>query len=150
MPLARGVRVRVVHIFCSASGLASQPLRMKANQRDEAVDAESQEGYHDDVHPPHVDHRNLTIYLTFPEQKAAHRVVDHTRSNEVACRSLTQLGHLAANCLRSRDPDRQARLDRAIQGTRALPAWRVLTGGRHHCRLLITGRDDTVLFSRTV
>jgi hypothetical protein len=47
---------------------------------------------------------NLTIYLTFPELKAAHRVVDHTRSNEVACRPLTQLGHLAANCLRSREP----------------------------------------------
>ena len=103
MPLARGIRVQVVHIFCSPGGLASQPLRKKANQRDEAEDAESQEGYHDDVHPPHVDHRNLTIYLTFPQQKAAHRVVDHTWSNEVACRLLTQLGHLAANCLRSRE-----------------------------------------------
>jgi hypothetical protein len=80
MPLARGIRVLVVHIFCSPGGLASQPLRKKANHRDEADDAESQEGYHDDVHPPHVDHRNLTIYLTFPEQKAAHRVVDHTWS----------------------------------------------------------------------
>jgi hypothetical protein len=66
MPLARGIRVLVVHIFCSPGGLASQPLRKKANQRDEAEDAESQEGYHDDVRPPHVDHRNLTIYLTFP------------------------------------------------------------------------------------
>jgi hypothetical protein len=42
--------------------------------------------------------------LLSPEQKAAHRVVDHTWSNEVACRPLTQLGHLAANCLRSREP----------------------------------------------
>jgi hypothetical protein len=42
--------------------------------------------------------------LLSPEQKAAHRVVDHTWSNEVACRRLTQLGHLAANCLRSREP----------------------------------------------
>jgi len=97
MPLARGIRVLVVHIFCSPGGLASQPLRKKANHRDEAGDAESQEGYHDDGRPPHVDHLNLTIYLTFPEQKAAHRVVDHTWSNEVACRPLTQLGHLAAN-----------------------------------------------------
>ena len=63
MPLARGIRVQVVHIFCSPGGLASQPLRKKANQRDEAEDAESQEGYHDDVHPPHVDHRNLTNIL---------------------------------------------------------------------------------------
>ena len=84
MPLARGIRVLVVHIFCSPGGLASQPLLKKANQRDEADDAESQEGYHDDGRPPHVDHLNLTIYLTFPEQKAAHRVVDHTCSNEVA------------------------------------------------------------------
>jgi hypothetical protein len=38
--------------------------------------------------------------LLSPKQKAAHRVVDHTWSNEVACRPLTQLGHLAANCLR--------------------------------------------------
>jgi hypothetical protein len=30
--------------------------------------------------------------------------VDHTWSNEVACRPLTQLGYLAANCLRSREP----------------------------------------------
>jgi len=30
---------------------------------------------------------NLTIYLAFPEQEAAHRVVDHTWSNEVACRN---------------------------------------------------------------
>ena len=103
MPLARGIRVQVVHIFCSPGGLASQPLLKKANHRDEADDAESQEGYHDDGRPPHVDHLNLTIYLTFPEQKAAHRVVDHTWSNEVACRPLTQLGHLAANCLRSRE-----------------------------------------------
>ena len=95
MPLVRGIRVLVVQIFWSPNGLASQPLRNKANQHDEAEDAESQEGYHDDVHPPHVDHRNLTIYLTFPEQKAAHRVVDHTWSNEVVCRPLTQLGHLA-------------------------------------------------------
>ena len=98
MPLARGIRVLGVHIFCSPGGLASQPLLKKANHRDEADDAESQEGYHDDGRPPHVDHLNLTIYLTFPEQKAAHRVVDHTWSNEVACRPLTQLGHLAANC----------------------------------------------------
>ena len=104
MLLARGIRVLVVYIFCSPGGLASQPLRKKANHRDEADDAESQEGYHDDGRPPHVDHLNLTIYLTFPEQKAAHRVVDHTWSNEVACRPLTQLEHLAANCLRSREP----------------------------------------------
>jgi hypothetical protein len=89
MPLARGIRVLVVHIFCSPGALASQPLRKKANHRDEAEDAESQEGYHDDGRPPHVDHLNLTIYLTFPEQEAAHRVVDHTWSNEVACRPLT-------------------------------------------------------------
>jgi hypothetical protein len=100
MPLVRGIRVLVVHIFCSPDGLASQPLRNKANQHDETEDAESQEGYHDDVHPPHVDHRNLTIYLTFPEKKAAHRVVGHTWSNEVACRPLTQLGHLAVPCKR--------------------------------------------------
>jgi hypothetical protein len=43
MPLARGVPVQVVHIFCSPGGLASQRLRKKANQRDEAVDAESHE-----------------------------------------------------------------------------------------------------------
>ena len=64
MPLARGIRVLVVHIFCSPGGLASQPLLKKANHRDEADDAESQEGYHDDGRPPHVDHLNLTIYLT--------------------------------------------------------------------------------------
>src|SRR4029077_16941588 len=97
MPLARGIRVLAVHIFCSPGGLASQPLRKKANHRDKAGDAESQEGYHDDGRPPHVDHLNLTIYLTFPELKAVHRVVDHTWSNEVACRPLTQLRHLAAN-----------------------------------------------------
>ena len=38
------------------------------------------------------------------EQKAVHRGVDHTWSNEVACRPLTQLEHPAANCLRSREP----------------------------------------------
>jgi hypothetical protein len=42
--------------------------------------------------------------LLSPEQRAVHRVVDHTWSNEVACRPLTQLGHLAANCLRNREP----------------------------------------------
>jgi hypothetical protein len=88
MPLARGIRVLVVHIFCSPGGLASQPLGKKANHRDEADDAESQEGYHDDGRPPHVDHLNLTIYLTFPEQKAPYRVVDHTWSDAVACRPL--------------------------------------------------------------
>ena len=29
MPLVRGIRVLVVHIFCSPDGLASQPLRKR-------------------------------------------------------------------------------------------------------------------------
>lgn len=66
MPLDRAVRVQIVHIFCSAGGLAIQPLRAKPNQRDEAVNAEGQDGHHDDVYPPHLDHRTLTTYLTFP------------------------------------------------------------------------------------
>jgi hypothetical protein len=41
MPLVRGIRVLVVQIFRSPKGLASQPLRNKANQHDEAEDAES-------------------------------------------------------------------------------------------------------------
>src|SRR5690348_2905865 len=57
MPLARGVRVQAVHIFCSPGGLAIHPSRTEVNQRDEAVDAESQDGHDDDVHPPHADHR---------------------------------------------------------------------------------------------
>ena len=46
---------------------------------------------------------NLTIYLAFPAQKAAHRVVDHTWFDQVACWPLTQLGHAAAHCLQSHE-----------------------------------------------
>jgi hypothetical protein len=74
MPLARGVRVQVVHIFCSPGGLASQPSRTKADQRDEAIDAGCQDGYYDDVHPPlHAGLHNLPAPHHYPRLKAVHR-----------------------------------------------------------------------------
>jgi hypothetical protein len=79
MPLVRGIRVLVVQIFWSPKGLASQPLRNKANQHDEAEDAESQEGYHDDVHPPHVDHRQISRYILLSLSRKLHTVLWITR-----------------------------------------------------------------------
>ena len=97
MPLARGIRVLAVHIFCSAGGLASQPLRKKANHRDEAGDAESQEGYHDDGRPPHVDHLKSHDISYFPRAEGCTPCCGSHMVQRGRLSALTQLGHLAAN-----------------------------------------------------
>ena len=53
-----GVRELVVQILCSPVGLASQPSCVNAHNRNEAVNAQGQQGWHDDVGPPHDNLQN--------------------------------------------------------------------------------------------
>jgi hypothetical protein len=66
MPLPRRVGKLVVHVLGPTVGLAGQKTFLDADNPKEAVDPESEQDWHHNVDPPHVDHHFSRNILHLP------------------------------------------------------------------------------------
>jgi hypothetical protein len=66
MPLLGRVRKLVVHVLGPTVGLAGQKTFLDADNPKEAVDPESEQDWHHNVDPPHVDHHFSRNILHLP------------------------------------------------------------------------------------